>query len=480
MNSSGQNFLASAINLVFRDAKIIFGVTALTVIIAVVGSLLMAKTYEAKVTLLVKFGREFVYRAETGDGRETVPQRTGMEEAINAEVQILASRDLKERVIATIGINRLYPDLAGSDDALEDAIDNFASALDINSIERSSIINVYFRHIDPDLAADTLNELVNEYRSKRLDVYRNSDVGFFQGEVDRLTAALREAESDFVSFKAKNKIFEFDSQANLLVSTRNQLATELANAERAISEMREKQKALGGQLKLQPRTIVLYTDSERGRRLDQARSQIFELRLEEQNLLSSYREDSKAVTSVRARIAQLEAFIAEQGNDVSGQSVRTGPNTLYQTLEAQLLAAQTDLSAAEARRDATALQLDQLDQEIVRVSSLNSRYDELAREVESHRSALDAQLNNLSDSRAFAALDEQNRTNIRVVQPAVPPSSAIGMTRKGRVFLAIPLGLLAGVFVAFIMNVFRPTVGEPLTVERRSGLDVLATMDRSK
>lgn len=479
MNAPQQNLLASAVNLLFRDARIIIGVMALTVFVAVAGSLLMAKTYEAKVTLLVKFGREYVYRAETGDARDTVSQRTSMEEAINAEVQILASRDLKESVINAIGLEQLYPDLVETRFPLEDAIDRFASALEINSIERSSIIKVYFRHTDPVIAAQTLNGLVDEYRTKRLDVYRNSDVAFFEGEAASLTRELQKAESDFVAFKSENKVFELSEQANLLVESRNRLGRELAGAERLISELTQRSRSLSEQLENLPRTVVLYTDSSQGRRLDEARTKLFDLRLREQQLLASYREDSTAVTSMRTRIAQLEGFIANQGNDISGKSVRTGPNTLYQTLEAQWLDAQTELSAAEARRQATVLQVQDLEAEFLRISSLNSRYDELAREVESRRRALDSQLSNLSDARAFAALDEQNRTNIRVVQSAVPPNSATGMTRKGRVLLSIPLGLIAGIFVALLMNILRPTVSEPITVQRKSGLDVLATMDRS-
>ena len=53
------------------------------------------------------------------------------------------------------------------------------------------------------------------------------------------------------------------------------------------------------------------------------------------------------------------------------------------------------------------------------------------------------------------------------------------MTRKGRVLLAVPLGLIAGVLVALLVNMMRTTVSEPMTVERKSGLEVLATMDRN-
>ena len=44
-------------------------ITFLTVVIAItVGSLLISPTYEAKSSLLVKFGREYLYTPEVGEG----------------------------------------------------------------------------------------------------------------------------------------------------------------------------------------------------------------------------------------------------------------------------------------------------------------------------------------------------------------------------------------------------------------------------
>jgi len=479
MNESKQSLLSSTINLIFRDARIIIIVWGVCILVAVIAALVTPKTYEAKSTLLVKFGREYVYRTETGDQRSIAPQRAGMGEAINSEVQILASRDLKEQVIEAVGIDRLYPDAADADVPLEDAIEEMQEALDIRSIEDSSIINLYFRHKSPELAAETLNKLVDLFKAKRLDVYRDSDVSFFKGESTRLTAILRETEADFVTFKADNEIFELPEQTNLLVERRNRLSTGLADSEIAISELREKYVALAGQLVQLPKTIVFYTEANKGQMLDEARSQLFALRLEEKQLLGTYREDSKAVTNVRNKIEQLNEFLSSQDNDVSGQRIRTGPNEVYQTLQAEQLSVETELFTMEARRNAILLQMEEVESEINRMASLNSKYDEMARDVENNRRALQAQSSNLSDAQAFAALDDQNKTNIRVVQSAVPPNLAMGMSRTAKVLLSVPLGLLAGVLVALFLNMFATIVAEPITIERKSELDVLATIDRS-
>lgn len=477
MNDSKQKLLNSAINLIFRDASIIVTVWGVCILIAVIAVLMTPKIYEAKSTLLVQYSREYIYRSETGDQRSIVPQRAGMDEAINAEVQILGSRDLKERVISAIGIDRLYPGEADSATPLESATERLGDDFFIRSIDTSNIINLYFRHESPELAAETLNKLVDLFKVKRLDVYRDSDVTFFEGQATKLTAELRKIESGFVAFKAENKIFDLPEQTNLLVERHNRLSSEQGNTEIAINELQERSVALARQMSQLPKTIESYEANE-GQMFDEAKSKLFALRLEEKQLLELYREDFDTVKDVRNQIEQLEQFLSSQENNVSGQKIRTAPNQVYQTLESEQLRVETELTAMEARRNAILLQMEEIESEINRMASLRSEYDEMAREVENNRRALQVQLNNLSDAQAYDALDNQNKTNIRVVQSAVSPTQSIGTSRKAKVMLSAPLGLLAGLLVAFCLNLLRPTVSEAVTLERKSELDVLATIDR--
>ena len=98
--------------ILFKRKVAILTIFLATVITVTVGSFLMAPTYEAKSSLLVKFGREFIYRAEVGDKAPMIA--FNQEEAINSEINILTSRDLVERVIKTIKLENIYPDLVAN------------------------------------------------------------------------------------------------------------------------------------------------------------------------------------------------------------------------------------------------------------------------------------------------------------------------------------------------------------------------------
>ena len=153
-DSSGgslRDFLA----ILFKRKAAILTIFLATVITVAVGSFLMSPTYEAKSSLLVKFGREFVYRPEVGDKAPMIS--FNQEEAINSEINILTSQDIIERVIKTIGLENIYPELAKNPPArmtpMEAAVIGFQKKLTAEGIKKSSVIEDSFQHQDPKVAA---------------------------------------------------------------------------------------------------------------------------------------------------------------------------------------------------------------------------------------------------------------------------------------------------------------------------------------
>ncbi len=157
-DSSGgslRDFLA----ILFKRKAAILTIFLATVITVAVGSFLMSPTYEARSSLLVKFGREFIYRSEVGDKAPMIS--FNQEEAINSEINILTSRDIIERVIKTIKLENIYPELAKNPPArmtpMEAAVIVFQKKLTAEGIKKSSVIEVSFQHKDPQVAARAVN-----------------------------------------------------------------------------------------------------------------------------------------------------------------------------------------------------------------------------------------------------------------------------------------------------------------------------------
>ena len=83
-----------------------------TVLAATLWSFLIPPTYEARSSLIVKTGREYVNRPEAGDTGALMLLQ--MEEVVNSETRFLSSRELIEKVLTTLKVETVYPELAAS------------------------------------------------------------------------------------------------------------------------------------------------------------------------------------------------------------------------------------------------------------------------------------------------------------------------------------------------------------------------------
>ena len=81
--------------------------TFLTILI---GTMRQTPIYQTKSTVLIKFGREYMFKSSSvGSVRPSIQFRT--DEVLNNAIRIIISKDLIEKVITTIGVAEVYPDL---------------------------------------------------------------------------------------------------------------------------------------------------------------------------------------------------------------------------------------------------------------------------------------------------------------------------------------------------------------------------------
>ena len=85
------------LTVVARRKRIVLTMVAVATMVAWGVSLFSPVHYAAHSTLILKFGREYIYRPEVGD--ENQRSTFDVQEALNGEVKILDSQELKEKVL---------------------------------------------------------------------------------------------------------------------------------------------------------------------------------------------------------------------------------------------------------------------------------------------------------------------------------------------------------------------------------------------
>jgi uncharacterized protein involved in exopolysaccharide biosynthesis len=212
--------LRDFLTILFKHRSKVCGIFLATVLTVTVVSFLIPPTYEAKSSLMVKFGREYVNRPEVGTAQPFLLSLT-QEEVVNPEIRILTSRELIEKVLTTLKVETVYPDLVKSPlsgmTPLQAAVLAFGKNLTVEGVKKSNVIEVSFRHKDPKVAARAVNLLVDDYKEKHLQVFTDPQASFPGTQLAGYETNLKESEHRMEDFKRKNRVFSPEEQRSLLL-----------------------------------------------------------------------------------------------------------------------------------------------------------------------------------------------------------------------------------------------------------------------
>ncbi len=244
-NLNVQNILSA----VFKHKKKILFLAFLGVAAAVVFYLLSKPVYQSTATLLVRYvlDRSMVDQFDGTDAKSTRTNNT----VINAEVQILKSWDLAVQVAQALGPKRVLPDSV-KEPTVDQAAATVASGLNVITTKTSgNIISVTYQNARPEVASLVLNELINRYFTKHLEVHRSAGAfDFVTQQTDQVKTRLNQTEDALKSLKGKAGMIALPENIAALGTEVSRLNEQLSNAESELAEQRarvnEMQQTRGG------------------------------------------------------------------------------------------------------------------------------------------------------------------------------------------------------------------------------------------
>ena len=449
-------------------------------------ALSLPPVYEATSSLLIKFGREYIYRPEVGDTKNPTASFSpfDQEQAINSATSILTSRDLVEKVIKALGVKTIYPGLVKDPsletDSLGPAVSIFSQNLFAVAIKKSSVIQVSFQHEDPQVAAKAVNLLVDLFREKHLQLYSDPKSSFLEAQSKTYGEKLKESENSLEFFKQKNQVYALDEQRSLLLKQRADLDSSLNSTQNQIDELRTKLSFLKAKIKDIPKTNTLNEQSsERDSMISQVKTQLLNLRMKEQELLQKYKESSALVANVRQEIASLQDFLKQQDENASTGN-REEVNLVYQDLEKEIVRTEADLNAQLAKVSLLGKQLSQVNSATRSLDLREKELQTLKREMSVNEKNYLNYADKLEEARISEDMNRQKMANISVIELAVEPSVPIKPNRKLRVLLGVVLGGVAAVGFAFFSEYVSQGLSTPESAERRLRIPVLASLPYNK
>lgn len=470
-------------SVIFKHKTRISIIFLAVVTIVIVITFLIPPTYQAKSVVLVKLGREYVYRSEIGNEGPTMAfSPANQEELVNTEIKIMTNPDLIRRVLNAFGVKRLYPEVFESQiegvPPIEKAILKFQEALSVSGVKKSNIIELSYEHREPELAAKAVNLLVELYKEKHLQVYSDPQSSFLQSQLGSYRQRLNASENSLQSFKQQHGIYSLDEQRNLLLNQRGELDAALKENQNRIQELKQRLASTKRQIGSMLEKAPLYTASDRDEIITSTKGRLFEAQIKEQDLLTKYNENSRLVQNVRKEIQMAKDFLAEQEKDISSK-VRTG-NVIYQEIERDKMKAETELVAQEARYNILKRQIEQTGAELRGLDLREKGFQDLKRQVLANERHYQNYLDKFEEARISEDMNKKKIANISVVQTAATPSEPISPRKGLNGILAIVFGAASGLGAAFFSEHTAQGMSTPESAEKHLQLPVLATIPMRK
>jgi len=216
---------------------IFFGVIVCSVAVA---TFMSEPTYQATAQILVQAGRENVSGPDLSTDRNSSIIRITWAEQISAEIEILRSQFLGEKVVEVLGPTVIYEELQTSGPGLLAGLfrDTEASepppdhasqvvaaaarlqkSLTVEKPKDSTVINISFIHSNPDMAARVVNTLVSLYSEHRLRVHKNPRLyDFFRDQADILRTKVKASEARLEAFKRQHDLTSLEEEQKVLLT----------------------------------------------------------------------------------------------------------------------------------------------------------------------------------------------------------------------------------------------------------------------
>lgn len=449
----------------------IFLFTLMVLIAVLAATYLMTPLYRAGMTLQIDREDIKVVKIE-----EVAPiEATGPAlDYYQTQYELLKSRNLAQRVIDQLDLANRQPEISRlaqakrwladwlpqgwrakkepqSEAARKEAfITAFLEDLTVAPVRNSRLVKLYYESPEPELAATILNALAKAYID--LSLARRFDASsyardFLQERLQQVKAKLEDSEREMVEFASQQGIVNVSGDETQNIVTQKLAAINTALA--AVEKQRTSAEAAYRQmLGTRGHGLNQVLDSKIIQTLKESKAK---LEAQYQENLSLYKPAYPAMVRLRDQIAQLDRQINQEVANIRG------------AITATFEAAKTEETLLRAN-------LNQLKRDVLELQGRSIQLNILRREVDTNRELYNGLLQRYKEIGVAAGV---GTNNISVVDEAKPPSLPYKPSLLQNALLALVLGLLGGIGLAFLRERVDDTFKQPDEVEKLLGLPVL-------
>ncbi|HWT88226.1 MAG TPA: polysaccharide biosynthesis tyrosine autokinase [Candidatus Angelobacter sp.] len=382
---------------------------------------------------------------------------------IETESKILTSETLALQTIRSTGLAS-HPEYSSGDGPSEAIASGslanhkrppelaaFLGSLSVHRVPNSRLLDLTFESTDAQLAARVVNAHIenfkeDNFRSRYQAIAQASS--WLSDQLDDLKLKVQHSEDARLEYERKNQIWQIDDKQNISTQRLSDINKELTDAQ---SERMKRQAlyefAKSGNAdsvpELRSDTVLQDLFKKRG-----------DLNSQASDALAQYGPNFPKVQRLQGQLKEIDQLILDEKKSIVDEMGN-------------------DYNAARQRETLLTQALDQQKIEANQMSERLVEYNILKREAEANKTLYDGMLTKLKEANIAGALKS---SNIRVVDPAMVPSTPTRPAKARNIALAFIVGLVGGIGLALLREYLDNTVKTPDDIETLSRLPSLAVV----
>jgi len=387
------------------------------------------------------------------------------ENNIETQAKILQSETLALQTIASTGLAN-YPEFGGrpgkaakpitisgsaANQQRPPILGAFLARLKVKRVPNSRLMDATFESTDAKLAALVVNAHLENYIEQNFRSRYEATTAasnFLATQLNELKSKVEKSEDARITYERQHQIWTIDEKQNITTQKLSDLNKELTEAQ---SDRVRKEAVY--QL-LRAGNVDAIPAVRENTLLQEVQKKESELSNQYVEALNQYGPNYPKVLRLQAQMKETEQLIGREKTNMANR------------VEAEYRAArQRELLLSQAL-DKQKLEANEMAEKLV-------QYNILKREAEANKQLYEGLLQKLKEAGISAGL---RSSNLRVVDPAMVPSSPSRPQKARNIMLAFLVGLAGGVGLALLREYMDNTVKSPDEVERLAGLPSLAVV----
>lgn len=327
--------------------------------------------------------------------------------------------------------------------------------LKLTVLPKTRIIEIRFSNPDPQMAARVVNTLVSVYveqnfKTKFESAMQTSD--WLSKQLSDLQLKVETSQEKLVEYQKEHGILGIDEKQNIVTSKLDELNQELtaAEADRIQKESRYRLTLSGNP------ELIANLDSNA--LLPVLRKQEADLRTQIAQAEVQLGPAHPHILELNSQLKQVQASERQEIDKLGGHI-------------------KTDYLAASQRESMLSAALDGQKQAANKLNENAIEYSLLKRDVDTNRQLYEGLLQKLKEASVSAGLKS---SNIRVVDVARVPLAPARPDKRRNIMLALAMGVLGGVVLAFLLEAVDNTVRTPEQAQALSNLPALGIIPASQ